>query len=103
MSAAIEMHLACSSERICAGGSVLIRGTMRVTSAISLSLTIFALVLLAACTTAMHRKAVERAAIQKEAAQEVGRICALPPAEREAELGKIEAESGIVIQCGGVE
>lgn len=39
-------------------------------------------------------------AIQKEVAREMKRICALPRAAREAELERIEKESGIVVQCG---
>lgn len=56
--------------------------------------------LLCACTTEAHRRAAEHAAVEKEAAQEVRRICALPPAERQAELAKISKDSGIVVQCG---
>jgi hypothetical protein len=59
-----------------------------------------ALGVLCACTTAPHRRAAENAAIQKEAAREIKRICALPPLERAAELDRINKESGIVVQCG---
>jgi len=59
-----------------------------------------ALVLLGGCITEAQRRAAENAAIQKQAAHEVRRICALPPAERDAELQRIEKESGIVLHCG---
>lgn len=55
---------------------------------------------LCACTTATQRRAAENAAVQKEAAREITRICALPPPERAAELDRINKESGIVVQCG---
>jgi hypothetical protein len=57
------------------------------------------LVLLAGCN-ASARRATENVAIEKQAAQEVRRICALPPAQRDAELARIEKESGIVVRCG---
>ena len=57
------------------------------------------LIPLAACTSAKQR-AAEEARLQKEAAQEVRRLCDLPPAEREAELEKIRKESDIVVFCG---
>jgi hypothetical protein len=59
-----------------------------------------ALGVLSGCSTEAHRRAAEAAAIQKEAAREIKRICALPLAERAAELERINKESGIVVQCG---
>lgn len=57
------------------------------------------LVALAGCSNA-QRQAAENAQMQKEAAQEVRRICDLPAAEREAELEKVRSESDIVVFCG---
>lgn len=59
-----------------------------------------ALVLLSGCTTEAQRRAAENAAIRKQAAQEINRICALPQPEREAELERIKTESGMVVHCG---
>jgi len=59
-----------------------------------------ALVLLTACTTPAQRRAEERTALEKHAAQDINRICALAPAEREQELKKLEAQSGMVVYCG---
>lgn len=59
-----------------------------------------ALGFLCGCTTEAQRHTEENTAIQKEAAREMRRICALPPAERAAELERISKESGIVVQCG---
>jgi hypothetical protein len=52
------------------------------------------------CASEPQRHTQENAAIQKEAAREMRRICALPPAERDAELERIKKESGMVVQCG---
>lgn len=59
-----------------------------------------ALGVLCGCATEGQRRAAENEAVQKEAAQEIKRICAMPPAERQAELERINKESGIVVQCG---
>lgn len=59
-----------------------------------------ALGLLSGCTTEPHRDEAESAAIQKEVAQEIKRICALPPIERDAELQRLNKELGIVVECG---
>jgi hypothetical protein len=56
--------------------------------------------ILCSCSTEAHRRAAEAEAIQKEAAREIKRICALPPAERAGELERINKESAIVVQCG---
>lgn len=58
------------------------------------------LVFLSGCTTGAQRRAAENAAIQKQAAQEISRICALPKPERDAELERIKTESGMVVHCG---
>ena len=52
------------------------------------------------CTTPAQRQAAENARVEKQAAQEINRICALPEAEREAELKKIKDQSGMVLYCG---
>ena len=59
-----------------------------------------ALGVLCGCTTEGQRRAAENAAVQKEAAREIKRICALPPPERAAEIERINKESGMVVQCG---
>lgn len=56
--------------------------------------------LLGGCATEAQRRAAENAAIEKQATQEMRRICALPRAEREAELERITSKSGIVVECG---
>jgi carbamate kinase len=65
-----------------------------------LALVLVAFGLLGGCATDAQRRAAENAAIQKEAAQEIRRICALPQPQRDAELERIKTESGIVLQCG---
>jgi hypothetical protein len=54
---------------------------------------------LAACETQAERRAKENAAFQKQAGDEITRICALPADQREAELKKLQAQSGVVIYC----
>jgi hypothetical protein len=58
------------------------------------------LVVLAGCATAEQQKAEKNAVIQKRAATEIERICALPEAEREAQIQKIKDQSGMVLYCG---
>jgi hypothetical protein len=58
------------------------------------------LVMLSGCATEARRKAAENEAIKRAAAQEISRICALPQAEREAELERISRESGMIVHCG---
>jgi hypothetical protein len=53
----------------------------------------------AACTTDAQRRATENTEIKSQAAQEIDRICSLPPAEREAALEKLKEESGLELQC----
>lgn len=61
---------------------------------------LMAVLLLGACATDAQRRAEERVAVEQQTALEIGRICALPQPMRDAELGGIKAESGIVVQCG---
>jgi hypothetical protein len=56
--------------------------------------------LLLACTTPAERQAAKNARVERQAAKEINRICALPEAEREAELKKIKNQSGMVLYCG---
>jgi hypothetical protein len=58
------------------------------------------LILLAACSTSQERRAKADEAVRTKATQEIYRICALPGAEREAEINKTKDESGMVIHCG---
>jgi hypothetical protein len=61
---------------------------------------LLASLVLVGCATAEQKKAAENAAIQKRAATEIERICALPEAQREAEIQKIKDQSGMVLYCG---
>jgi hypothetical protein len=54
---------------------------------------------LAGCETAEQRKAAENAAVNKQAGEEMARICALHGADREAELKKLKAASGLDLYC----
>ncbi len=58
------------------------------------------LMLTNACSSPAQRRAEENREINKKAAQEVSRICALPPDQRDAELKKVQQESGMVLYCG---
>jgi starvation-inducible outer membrane lipoprotein len=55
---------------------------------------------LSGCGTAPQRTAAEARQTTQKAVQKIDRICALPRGEREAQLEKLEAESGIVLFCG---
>ena len=55
----------------------------------------------AGCETPQQRKAAEKAAINKQAAAEIARICALQGAEREAELKRFKDVSGMELYCSG--
>lgn len=57
------------------------------------------LVLVVGCESAGERQAAQRARTEKRAAAEIDRICALPAEQREAELKKIQKESGVVVVC----
>ena len=54
---------------------------------------------LVACQTPQHKKAAEKAEINKQAGDEIARICALHGAEREGELKKLKASSGMDLYC----
>jgi hypothetical protein len=56
--------------------------------------------MLAACQTPAQQQETKNPEINKQAAAEINRICALPDAEREAELKKIKEQSGVVLYCG---
>jgi len=64
-----------------------------------LPLALFASLALTACATRAERTATEQAALRQQAAQEIDRICALPEAERQADIRKIKEESGLELQC----
>jgi hypothetical protein len=53
----------------------------------------------AGCQTAAQRKAAEATVMRKRAVDEIDRVCALHGAERQAELDKIKAESGMELFC----
>jgi aminopeptidase N len=48
----------------------------------------------------MRAVSARNSAAKEESAREIERICALPEAERQAQLEKAEQESGVVIYCG---
>jgi hypothetical protein len=56
--------------------------------------------ILSACSTAAQLKAAQRAELDKEAATEIRRVCALPNPERAAKIKKIQDESGMTVDCG---
>jgi hypothetical protein len=58
------------------------------------------LAMLSGCASDTQRRAAKNTVIEKQTALEIDRICSLPQPEREAELVRIQAESGIVVQCG---
>jgi len=58
------------------------------------------LLALASCQTEAERKTAENARIEKQAATQIKRICALPKDQREGELKKIQDQSGVVLYCG---
>jgi len=61
---------------------------------------VLAVLLLGACATDTQSRAAEHAGVEARVALEIGRICALPQPQRDAELARIKAESGIIVQCG---
>ena len=63
-------------------------------------LTLAGVIVLGACSTAAQRRAAQTAQIEKAAAKEIRRICALPESERAAEIKKLEDESGFTVNCG---
>ena len=77
---------------------------MRASSEVSMSL--LKVVLLASSTVLVGCAATSadsKRAVGPDIAAEVGRICALPQAERERELEKLKQESGMVLFCGSKE
>lgn len=62
-------------------------------------LTLTMIALLAACTRGIDRPAPEKE-VEKGVAAKIDRICKLPTRERDAELEKLEKESGFVLYCG---
>lgn len=56
------------------------------------------LVVLVACASTARQREIEQA--KKDVSQEIERICALPPAQRETELAKLQKEEGLVLYCG---
>lgn len=57
------------------------------------------LVLSGCGTAAAPRKSTDPAKTTQKAVQKIDRICALPPSERDAQLKKLEAETGVVLVC----
>ena len=55
------------------------------------------LLALGGCQTPTERQVAKTAENNKQAAAEINRICALPDAEREAELRKIKEQSGLML------
>ena len=55
---------------------------------------------LSGCGTATPRSAGAARKTSQRALQKSDRICALPRAERDAQLKKLEAETGVVLFCG---
>jgi len=62
--------------------------------------TLAGVIVLGACSTAAQRRAAQTAEIEKEAAKEIRRICALPGSARETEIKRLEDESGMTVNCG---
>ena len=58
------------------------------------------MIAIAGCASTSQQRTAENAAVKKEAAQEIDRICSLPESERETELQKLKEESGLVLFCG---
>jgi hypothetical protein len=58
-----------------------------------------ALVMLAGCATPAQQRTEQRN-INKAAAKEINRVCALPADQRDAELKKLNDQSGVVVFCG---
>ncbi len=60
-----------------------------------------AMLVLSSCQTPQERRAAENAAINKKAAEEFARICALHGEEREAALRNFREISGLELYCSG--
>ena len=54
---------------------------------------------LSGCSTPQGRRAAENQEINRHAAQEIERICALHGAARDAELKKLKQQSGFELYC----
>jgi hypothetical protein len=54
---------------------------------------------LSGCGAAAPRKPIDSGKVTQKAVHKIDRICALPPAERDAQLKKLEAETGVVLVC----
>jgi len=54
---------------------------------------------LSGCSTPERRRAAETEAINRQAAQEIERICALHGAARDTELKKLKQQSGFELYC----
>ena len=54
---------------------------------------------LSACGTAAPGKSTDPGKMTQKAVQTIDRICALPAAQRDAQLKKLEAERGVVLVC----
>ena len=63
-------------------------------------LTLAGVMVLGACSTAAQRRAAETSEIEREAAKEIRRICALPESERAAEIKRLQTESSMTVNCG---
>jgi len=56
--------------------------------------------MLSGCGATASRKAADASTTTQKAGQKIERICALPQPERDAELKKLKAETGVVLLCG---
>ena len=54
---------------------------------------------ISACQTPAQKQAARNAEVNRQAAREIERICALHGEEREAELKKIKDQSGLELYC----
>jgi len=59
------------------------------------------IVLLAIVLTGCETNGRRDESVNKDVSSEVKRICALPKEQRDAELKRVNEESGITLYCGG--
>jgi hypothetical protein len=59
---------------------------------------LFGVLLVAACIS-MPKSGVDHKTMQRTVAGDVGRVCALPPNERQSEIERIRSQEGIAIVC----
>jgi len=59
---------------------------------------VFSLVL-SGCSTAPPARGSDPGKTTQKALQKIDRICALPPAERDAQLNELKAQTGVVLVC----